>query len=119
MRYALFVAGPVLTLAPNLASLAIEVAAEGWVSREVGLDATGVVSHRTPSEAYPRGEYGLLLDVPRMHIDDDIRCGNARELSESEFEAFWDLPDHPPPDAPHGRILLQRLLDRWRHSEAP
>lgn len=103
MRYALFVAGPVLTLAHNLASLAIEVDAEGRVFREVGLDATGVVSHRTPSDVYPHGEYGLLLDVPRMYIDDDIRCGNARELSESEFEALWNLPDRPPPQVSQRR----------------
>jgi len=67
----------------DLETLYTEVTTSGLVVREVGLDSNGVVVHKSPSRASPRGYFDLAI-ISMENLTSDI--------SSQEFEALWDTP---------------------------
>ena len=61
----------------------VEIDADGWHSREVGLDGAGRVVHRFPDRRYREGAYGLYDAYPIDPDDDDV------PITREEFEEAW------------------------------
>ena len=68
----------------DMRALYTEVDEDGWVQREVGIGADGLVSHQlTPTTAEP-GWFGLTrLSLVMLNSN----------VSKAEFEALWDATD--------------------------
>jgi hypothetical protein len=61
----------------------VEINADGWPSREVGLDSTGRVVHRFPDSRYREGAYGIYDSWPIEPDDDDV------PITKEAFEEAW------------------------------
>lgn len=77
--------------------------------REIGLDASGRVVHRSPSKAHRFGAHGMLdprdISFPLADAESD--------LSAMEFEGLWMTPDLlPPPNLLRAEPNLLRRIYR-------
>lgn len=67
----------------GIATIFVEVNSKGEVIREVGLDETGMIVHKCPSENYKYGTYGIfdLVKLKKTQLRND--------LAEAQFEELW------------------------------
>lgn len=99
-------------------ALAIEVDDEDWVKREVGIDASGRVVHKCPSEVHRYGSQGFWTGMVPREVEDALASPVGLEaITEQEFETLWH--DAPPPPPEHQRRSgWRRALDNisvgWR-----
>ncbi len=86
----------------GITQMYVEVGDDGTVQRELGLDTSGSVVHRTPSDAHRHGERGFwdLVTVPT-----DL----GTDVPAAEFERMWAAPDGPIPVSPPRANVLGRL----------
>jgi hypothetical protein len=60
-----------------------EMLEDGTVSREIGFDKLGKITHRYPSNYFPHGMRGLF-DDQKVHVTD-----LKGTISKDEFEVLW------------------------------
>ena len=60
-----------------------EVDSDGNILREIGLDKSGRILHKFPSNSYPHGKYGLF-DNQRVKVP-DLQSTAIKE----EFDKLW------------------------------
>ena len=67
----------------SIFTIFVEVASDGRVLREVGLDNDGKIVHKCPSKQYKYGTYGVF-DLARIDVSNQVN-----DLSKEEFESLW------------------------------
>lgn len=68
---------------PEIFEIWTEVDPSGTVTRELGFDESGRVTHRMPSDRYRRGTYGLF-DLALIDL-----TSHGRDIPADEFESRW------------------------------
>lgn len=69
----------------GMVNLYTEIDPDGNVRREIGLNQSGKVIHKFPSNLYPNGRYGLF-DNQKVIVTD-----RSSTIAKDEFEKLWEV----------------------------
>ena len=91
---------------PGLVEEWTEIGADGVVTRELGFNADGDISHQFPSDYFPQGSYGIfdLAVIETRGLIDTVEA--------AEFERKWDQGLRETKGRPRPPDAFDRLIAR-------